>query len=445
MRNFLFVKLLLILINNHILASSTTLGNRDHIEIFDTINDSKSPNYQSSLVGDYYVAVKGFQNSFYSIFFFTDFDQNPTKAYNYIDSGLMHLDVSIPNNFNIFRLPNPEQKSKKPFIISAYSLNCIGNLTVSRDNNDPEVDGKILSSPINYKTSHNQIIVNPDSEFYDTKLFLANYRVFDDNQISSNEKTEIGKTKSCLFYICANPLGSELMLNEGIPHVFTLNSLENLNYYNYVYPHIYKNKNPCLLDIYFENKFDLLHVLISFNSINDNKDKNSTVSTNTKETYKYELYSPENIIIKSSTLEKNCHNLFSCNIHIQLNYNATATINSKNRSLTYKITARSNSLIPVFLKKGEIKESSVIPNNYQYYYSDVNQNEEGEIFLKSKSGSGILVGKIIKKNSAKEPNSDYNNIVLPTILNSNMRFNSSMSNFMVHLIHKILKPYKSLE
>lgn len=330
----------------------------------------------------------------------------------------MHVDVASPEEPNIFRVANQDQKSKKPYLISAHSLNCIGELKVTKDNaKSTDPDYAVLTSAINKKTSHNQLIISPTSPIYSSNLYLIEYKVFDNDEDIAKDKNE--KTKSCLYYLSANTLGSELMLNEGVPHIFTLNTKEeNMNSFNYVYPHIYKNKNPCLIDIYFENKFTTLIVIISF----ENADNN--ISNNTRESFEYKLIAPENIIIKSSTLEKNCHNAFSCNMHIQVKYSKSASdTNTNNDNLTYKITARSNSLIPTYLKKGEIKSDSVIPNNYQYYYSELKKNETGEIILKSNSGSGILVGKIIKKNAPKEPNADFNNVVLPTVLNSSLRFN----------------------
>jgi hypothetical protein len=339
----------------------------------------------------------------------------------------MHIDIAAPEDSNYFRVANQERKQKKPFVISALSLNCVGELKVTKDNalsTDP--DYAVFTSPINKKTSHNQLIINPTSPIYDSKLYLIDYKIFENDEDASKDKNE--KTKTCLYYLSANTLGNELMLNEGVPHIFTLNTQEEiLSSFSYVYPHIYKNKNPCLIDVYFENKFVTLIILISFeNSIDD---KNQTADNlnnninNNRESFEYKLIAQENIIIKSSSLEKNCHNAFSCNIHILVKYSKNASdSNTNNNSLTYKITAKSNSLIPTYLKKGEIKHDSVIPNNYQYYYSELKKNESGEIILRSKTGSGIIVGKIIKKNAPKEPNADYNNVVLPTVFNSSLRF-----------------------
>lgn len=402
------------------------MGNRDHVDLFDTTNDINAPNYNSSLTGDYYLAVKGFQNSFYSIFYFTSFDPNPTKAINYIESGLMHSDIASPEDSNFFRVANQEKQQKKPFVISALSLNCVGELSVTKNNaKTTDADYAVLASPKNTKTSHNQIVIYPTSPIYDASLYLIDYKVFDNEEDLQKDKNE--KTKSCLYYVSANTLGSELMLNEGVPHIFTLNTQADasLNSFSYVYPHIYKNKNPCLIDVYFENKFVNLIVTISFENSNSEVNPSGiNNNSNNRESFEYKLIAPENIIVKSSSLEKNCHNAFSCNIHISVKYIKNASdSNPVSNSLNYKITVRSNSLVPIYLKRGEIKHDSVIPNSYQYYYSELKKNEVGEIILNSKSGSGILVGKIIKKNAPKEPNSDFNNVVLPTTLNSSLRFN----------------------
>jgi len=349
----------------------------------------------------------------------------------------MHTDIASPGDSNFFHIANKEKAAlkKKPFVISSLSLNCVGELKVSKSNaNSTDPDYTVLSSPKNQRTSHNQIVINPSSTIYDSRLYLIEYKVFENDEDSPSDKDKNEKTKSCLYFISANTLGSELMLNEGVPHIFTLNSQEeNLNSFSYVYPHIYTNKNPCLIDVYFDNKFVTLNVVISFeNAISEidstSRNNNNSNNRNNRESFEYKLISPEHILIKSSTLAKNCHNSFSCNIHILVKYSKNAPSESNPSTtndglLTYKITARSNNLLPSYLKSGEVKSDSVIPNNYQYYYSELKKNEVGNIILKVKSGSGILVGKIVKKNAPNEPNANFNNVALPTILSLNLRFN----------------------
>jgi len=370
------------------------------------------------LIGDYYIAVRGVQDTFYSIFYYTSINQNPTEVFDYIEPGQIHSQVTIPEETKIFNVQNPNRQLKHGFIITALSLNCVGNLTVTRYDSKPiDKDYTMISSPVNLKTAHNQILITADSPIYESNFYNIKYQLHSEDEENTNNHSNF-KATSCLFFISANTMGYDLLLNEGIPHILTLNTEQNLNEFFYVYSHISKNKNPCLIDIYFENKFVTLEVTIRFepNQFNS-KDINKEVLT-------YKLISPENIIIKSSTFEKNCGNSFSCNILIEVRYKKNPLDNNPNNNvLTYKITARSNSLIPSYLKRGEIKIDSVIPNNYQYYFSEVNKNEFGEIILDSKVGSGVLVGKIIKKKAPKEPNADFKNIVLPTILNSSLRYN----------------------
>ena len=356
--------------------------------------------------------MKGFASSFYSIYFYTSSDANTNDANRFFENGIMHSDILLPGQVNIFRFSNTEQKSKKPFLISLTSTNCYGNLTIS--SNDQDTQNSNFFSLTNNKTLHNQILLYPENSIYDSKIYLVKFSSF------NFDKEDDYKIPNCLIYLSGLNIGNELMLNEGVPHIFTFNpKIKDMNTFYYVYPHIYQNKNPFLLNIFFENKNVDLQITISFENININSPANISSK---KEIFKYNLFTHENILLKTSTLEKNCVNTFSCNIHIQVSNIPSNSILSKYEEIVYKITARSNNLIPVYIQKGKIKPDSVIPNNYQYYYTDIKKNEMGQVILNSKIGGAILVGKIVKKNQPKEPNADYNNVALPTQASSSLTY-----------------------
>lgn len=337
----------------------------------------------------------------------------------------MHSSVDVAGETKHYRFSNRNRGERRPFIITAVSLNCAGKLKATKYEKGGNIDSSfpVISSPPNEKTSHNQIFINPTSAIYDVEFYSVSYEsVKLENQNDSN--------LACLYYLSGNSLDKELMLNEGVPHILTFNPKDDFVKFAYVYAHISADKNPCLIDIFFESKSVSFQVIISFEANQpmnktDTGKKNLNTIVTQKEVLLYDLISPQNILIPSSTLSKNCENNFSCNIHIEVSLsgysNVESTINDD--SFTYKITARSNSLIPSYLKKGNVKHDYVLPNNYQYYYTNIKKNEAGQIILSSKSGTGILVGRIVKKNQPKEPNADYGNVVLPTIFNSDLKYN----------------------
>src|SRR4051812_14868684 len=97
-----------------------------------------------------------------------------------------------------------------------------------------------------------------------------------------------------------------------------------------------------------------------------------------------------------------------CNIYFFL----TATT-----EVTYRILAKSNNKLPIYLQKDYIREDSIIPMAYQYFYTDVKTGDIGEIDIKLKNNRGniLMVGKIYPKDGLPEVNADYEERVkLPT-------------------------------
>lgn len=388
-------------------------------------NDIKEKN--STLIGDFYISVKGYRSSFYSIYYYITHEDNNIQEYNLLESGIVYtstIEWGFPKLFHFFN--NDRQKDSKlnkPFIITSYAANCVGNFTIQNKNDyetsEENKDLEIIKSQRNFKTHHNQAFILPNMTLFNQKLYDLHYTAKNFHHKTTSKKS------SCLFYISGISYEKELLLSEGIPHFFTFEPKREIYKFNYIYPHVHQDRNPALIDIFFTNKVMELRVKISFesNSISNNN------PTPGKSSYYYKLLGPKTIMIKPEIFEKNCGNNFNCNVHISIEYpkNPIKTFSE----LTYKITARSNNSIPTYLRKNVIRDDSVLPNIYQYHYTDIGQYESGKISLKSKSGSGILVGRIIEKktssnsenNNNNESNINKNQINLPTLENSDLKFN----------------------
>lgn len=399
-------------------------GNRDSIDYFDNEEnkkDEKDANHNSTLLGEYYISVNGYTNSFYSIYYYVSNTDNTIQESNLLESGIVYtstIEWNMPKLLHFYN-NDKNKEEKKPYIISTYAANCVGNFTIenkkssSDDDDEDKAKLEVIKSNRNYVTQHNQAVILPEMKLFNERVYDLHYLAKD-----FHHKTLYDKS-SCLFYISGITYGKELLLSEGIPHFFTFEPSQKLFTFNYVYPHVFHDKNPALIDIFYLNKVMDLSVKISFETNSSNNTTN-----NNKDVFTYSLLGPKTILIKPETFQKNCGNYFNCNVHISVTYpeNKIKTFSD----LTYKITARSNNAIPTYLQKNVIKEDAVLPNVYQYHYTDISENESGRIRLKSKSDSGILVGKIVKKNTIKDSNNsnlNKRNIVMPTVENSELKFN----------------------
>ena len=87
---------------------------------------------------------------------------------------------------------------------------------------------------------------------------------------------------------------------------------------------------------------------------------------------------------------------------------------------------------PKLLEKNYLNKEFITSNvEYRYFYIEVNEEQEGEIMLHDKRGSGILIGSIAKKDSSKAQIKDYQ--IYPKINNTDK---NKLLNYDMHL-HKL--------
>mgnify|MGYP006873017361 CR=1 FL=1 len=113
-----------------------------------------------------------------------------------------------------------------------------------------------------------------------------------------------------------------------------------------------------------------------------------------------------------SNVEKYCKNKNDiCNLKINIE-----KVDSSKLSDTYKIytTLQLSSLSPVCIDKNQLYTEKILPMGSQYFYTQIDEYEEGEINIMFNKGSGKIFAKIVEKdNFEKNPNWNRR-IELPT-------------------------------
>jgi hypothetical protein len=140
-----------------------------------------------------------------------------------------------------------------------------------------------FSFKLDKRNQHSQYIITRETDFYlNNNGYTFGYQVnkMDTNSTSENER--------CLIYVAGIEQGRELILNEGVPHIFTLQNSDSKEF-SYVYPHVYES-NVAIISIYF-NRPGRVSLRYRVGTSNETE---------------LHLYKPYSIMINKETLDKYC-------------------------------------------------------------------------------------------------------------------------------------------
>ena len=171
---------------------------------------------------------------------------------------------------------------------------------------------------------------------------------------------------------------------------------------------IVKEENPTIF--FFDNNLREIKLLYDFANI---KDKSFiTFSFIFNEIAKFEIEISET---KQKRKISNSNNIFLTNesidkldsLHIKLK-----RIDENESPVFLSFRVITNNFNPILLQKNYLNQGFITSNNnFQYYYMDIYNDEEGEIMLHDKRQNGKLIGKICKKEKEHQINiDDYNQI-----------------------------------
>jgi hypothetical protein len=356
--------------------TSATAGNRDIIEF------EKNDSSNSTMLGEFYVSVKGFSASYYTIYYYTTKNSDVVNNYRVLESGYILSEVvKKSQGIQTFKFYNRDISLNTPYLITFNPINCDGE--VYHIKNDISSAEPAISFKLDYSYHHSQYLVTKDQDFYsNSNGYNFGFKV------TSMDSGTTSDSDDCLIYVGGVEKGRELVLNEGVPHIYTI---ESDGVISYVYPHAFDG-NSAIIYIHYEQAGKLT-VLIRIG--------NSETS--------YDLIKSKGILVTSDMIKQNC-NTNLCNIHIGILSDRENT-----SPINYRILGKSSNNKPIYLSKGLIKHDSTTPSIYQYYYTDVSKNDSGVISLQVKHGSAVLVAKLVKKGAPAETMADYNGIKLPKI------------------------------
>lgn len=100
-------------------------------------------------------------------------------------------------------------------------------------------------------------------------------------------------------------------------------------------------------------------------------------------------------------------------------------IKISNADVPIEIIVSSDRKQPLILPKGILRRTGIKSNRTDYYYIEIEKDEEGEVILDFKRRNGFMFGTLIKKNNSEyEKNKNWReNIKLPSAKNAKFKYN----------------------
>ena len=324
--------------------------------------------------------VKGEKNSFYMVQYQLIFGEEESKYTNILESGINNIETIDINNKNfksykymIFQ--NFKKYQNFPFLVNFYSQNC--KFKVSREINE---NGEIKYKEIDLFDDYSQEIINQEDPNYFSDKYI--YKI----ESESDSISEYNK-KLCAIYVSGVELNDDLfyspddidqgiLVTDAIPQIFIFIKNNWIIKYTYHVANIHDN------------------VIINFNLLD--KTTYGVIVHIQENSYGYEIFRNDIIVINKDDLEMSCEENQICIIRIYIILEDT-NINSR-----LETTISQTNEPPIYLEKNSLKDDILIGNNYKFYYLDIGKDQSGYVIADFKRGSGNIYGKIVEKNQREE-------------------------------------------
>ena len=330
-------------------------------------------------------SVNAISNTYYAVSFRYQIDNNKTNVIK--ENGLVLQSIKPNQTIQFQFVHNNADKSDKNriYIINVIPINC--KLEI-----------------YNSENTKNKLEIN--SLGYLEESFLSKNLNYTNNLKNYTAKLKgithaKNQNKSCYFYAGGSESSENIptLLRENVPYLRTFNAENYKGVFNLPFPYVKGN-------LYIKiNKFNSYLMEYSI-KVNEGKEisrqfHDSIIITITEEQLKV------------------CNNTINgCVITITIKLKLNDIKNNEKPEFPIEIIALSGRKQPLVLPKGILKRTIINNNITDYYYMEIENDEEGEIILDFKKGSGLMFAKIIEK--AK--NKNWRNDIMITKNNANLLY-----------------------
>ena len=327
-----------------------------------------------TLDGNYYVKVKGLSNTIYNIYYYLE--KESTNIY--LSSNEVNIKAVKLNQEVSYFIKNTNIHKNLPFIFEYNSLNC--DLEVSLTGETEVI-----------KERYYQYIIDPSKSYYTNDYEMKIKAINADIKGASSDFI-------CLVAITGGEVeeNKEIVLNDG---VIQKGKLSKNIYYNYLYLFM-ANKVEEEINLFFQKDSNyIIDLSYSFG--------NSDLTT-----YKVVNNEKSFVFTKSEFIDK-CKNYNDfCALKIKIKINEEESI-LDNSYIDFSLIVNNKITYPSYLPKDKLVKNVLQTNQYQYYYLDIGENEECDINIDFKEGTGQAIAKIVGKDEIEDNSNYMRRVLLP--------------------------------
>jgi len=307
-------------------------------------------------------------------------------------------------NYKLVYLQNFKTDVDVPFLASFYSKNCQFNISRADDPKKP--------IPIKRFGEIAQVIINSTDEYYHFDKYVFNISI-------SKQDVSLYDNKTCMMYISGLEIenkdsGSQraISLSEGVPHSFIFSE----QYYTISYAyHLSDVNSPVAIDLNLIDK-STFKVFIYYDYFLLNN---------------FTIFRNQQIFIYPKELKDKCVNYEVCTLNIVIQMDKSANSNKLDKRVETTITQVKG--LPIYIGKNVLRQDFLVGEYEKYYYLDIGKDEQGDITINYKRGSGNIYAKIVKKTESKEiPEADWRGIYkFPKNRNESLRYETYLKKIFI--------------
>ena len=322
------------------------------------------------------------------------FDEQYTLVSTHITfKDSVKYDKNSENNKKYFVFQNNKIEEENPYLVQIFSLNC--KINVKRGNKIIEKSEYLY-----------QDIIAPNDTDYKDKYYIYEMNI-ESIEVYGDEDVE----HRCIIYISGEPFDKDdkstnninrnkILLTENDPHEIILTN--ETKTYRYLFPYLGNSKD--------NYSFMLIH--INFDAKMSIKAKFYFDDSDVKE--EETMGRSGQILLSNQLIKENCKDIEEiCNVIIEINFNNFDRAQKSWSSPNFQLFVSTNNMIPSYLKNGKLRTDSVVSSSpYQYFYTDISKNAEGQVVVNTKRGEGVLYAKLYKKGTV-DKKKNWRDIEIP--------------------------------
>ena len=186
-----------------------------------------------------------------------------------------------------------------------------------------------------------------------------------------------------------------LVLNEAseVKNIFLHNKSSS---YHYLNPLVYSLKDKdMIVSIRFEGMQNMI----------------LTIIVNTIEKFVYKIYKECDLYLNEEI--KYCANGLNCNIEIILEVNQWI-----DEIFDYTLRVTGNRMVPLYIKENKMIKDVISSNYHHFFYTDVEENEEGNLYVNFIKGGGRVFARLVPKLFTEYKANWHNHLLLPYYFSS---------------------------